>query len=65
MYYYLLNNSLNAFFVDAREIIATDSSYTKAKVDFEKSQINVNEKILPLFDEGDGYWNLSRIYWCK
>ncbi|MBP7214956.1 MAG: aspartate kinase [Candidatus Kapabacteria bacterium] len=52
MYYYLLNNSLNAFFVDAREIIATDSSYNKAKVDFEKSKINVNEKILPLFDEG-------------
>ncbi|HPD33868.1 MAG TPA: aspartate kinase, partial [Candidatus Kapabacteria bacterium] len=52
MYYYLLDNNLNVFFVDAREIIATDSSFNKAKVDFEKSQINVNEKILPQFDEG-------------
>jgi aspartate kinase len=52
MHYYVLENKLNAFWVDARDIILTDSTFNNATVDFEQSQANVVEKLLPQFADG-------------
>lgn len=51
MYYYSLHNNLNSFWIDARKIITTDSTFNNAKVDFAQSQKNVDEKIIPQFND--------------
>ncbi|MCE5304100.1 hypothetical protein LLG34_00125 [bacterium] len=47
---YLAANSIHFSEIDAREIITTDDNFNDANPNLEKIQQNINEKLIPLFD---------------
>ena len=50
---YLKEEKVNAAWVDVRDIIRTDNNFRDAGVDWEITEKNIKEKVLPLFDEHD------------
>lgn len=51
IYFAMLSNDIDAELVDSRQIIKTDNEFSRAYPDFELTQKNINEKILPLFEK--------------
>ncbi len=51
IYYAMLSNDIDAELVDSRQIIKTDNEFSRAYPDFELTQKNINEKILPLLEK--------------
>jgi len=49
---YLKKINLNAEFLDVRDIIITDDSYMEAKVNWEKTEQNVQSKLKPRIEKG-------------
>ena len=50
---YLKEEKVNAAWVDVRDIIRTDNNFRDAGVDWEITEKNIKEKVLPLFNEHD------------
>jgi aspartate kinase len=50
--YAMKNAGIDVELIDSRSIIKTDNEYSRAYPDFEITQANVNEKLLPLLKEG-------------
>ena len=50
---YLLEEKINAAWVDVRDIIRTDNNFRDAGVDWAFTQKNIHEYILPLFNDFD------------
>lgn len=50
---YLKEEKVNAAWVDVRDIIRTDNNFRDAGVDWEITEKNIKEKVLPLFHEHD------------
>ena len=50
---FLLEKSIDFSQIDARDIIATDDNFTDANPNMEQIQININEKLTPLFDNSN------------
>lgn len=50
---YLLEEKINATWVDVRDVIRTDNNFRDAGVDWAVTEKNINAAVLPLFDEYD------------
>lgn len=51
IFYSMLSEGIEAEFVDSRNIIKTDNDFSRAYPDFNKTQKNINKKILPLLEK--------------
>ncbi len=49
---YLVKIGLNAEFLDVRDIVMTDDTYMEAKVNWDKTQNNIETKLLPKISDG-------------
>jgi aspartate kinase len=50
IYYSMLSKDLNVEFIDSRNIIKTDNDFSRAYPDYDKTQKNINKKIIPLLE---------------
>ena len=53
VYNYLMEQKVNATWIDVRDVIRTDNNFRDAGVDWAFTNKNVTEIVLPLFDEYD------------
>lgn len=53
VFHYLQEQKINAVWVDVRDIIRTDNNFRDAGLDWDHTQRNIQENILPLFNDHD------------
>jgi aspartate kinase len=53
LYHFLLESNIKAHWLDARDIIKTDNNFRDANINWEVTNANVQEIILPLFEHHD------------
>jgi aspartate kinase len=52
IYYAMINKGIDAFLIDSRDIIKTDNDFSRAYPDFELTEKNIKEKVLPSLQRG-------------
>ena len=53
LYHYLLEEKVNACWIDVRDLVRTDNNFRDAQVDWYFTEKNIQDRVLPLFDKYD------------